>query len=136
MDSENKKILVIDDDRDAVEAIKIVLETKGYQIIPVYNDNEGLQRVAEEKPDLIILDVVMTEVDSGFRLCKKLKENEITKNIPIIILTAINEITGFEFSSERAGCWLPTDDYIDKPVQPGDLIKRVEKLLIPKASGI
>ena len=136
MDSENKKILVIDDDRDAVEAIKIVLKTKGYQIIALYNDTEGLQRVEEEKPDLIILDVVMSEVDSGFQLCKKLKQNEETKHIPIIILTAINEITGFEFSSERAGCWLPTDDYIDKPVQPGDLIKRVEKLLIPKASGI
>ena len=125
------KILLIDDDPDFVEATKTVLEGKSYHVITAYNGDEGLKKVVEEKPDLIILDVVMPGMN-GFEVCKELKENphyHFFSNIPVLLLTVFPrgmEETKIPLS---AGATMEAEDYVQKPVKPDELLSRTEALL-------
>ena len=126
------KILIIDDDPDISEAIKVVLETKNYKVENAGSGEEGLKKVKLDKPDLIILDVMMETGDKGFDVARDLKNNPDYKNIPILMLTAIKEKTGLDFKNEAGDeAWLPVDDYAEKPLRPDQLIAKVEKLLKP-----
>ena len=124
------KILLVDDDPDFVEATKTVLEGK-YQVITAYDGDEGLKKVVEERPDLIILDVIMPEKD-GFAVCKELKQNPhyyFFSKIPVLMLTVFpddREKTGL---SVQEGMTMEAEDYIQKPVSPEELLSRAEKLL-------
>ena len=124
------KILIVDDDADFVEATKAVLESK-YQVITAYNGNEGLEKVVEERPDLIILDVIMPEKD-GFTVCKELKQNphyHFFSKIPVLMLTVFGhgvEQTNIPLS---AGVSTEAEDYVQKPVTPEELLGRAEELL-------
>lgn len=125
-----KKILIIDDDQDIVEAMKVVLESKQYEIATAESGEEGLKKVKLERPDLIILDIMMETGDKGFDVCRELKKDEDNKDIPILMLTAIKERTGFDFKEEaRDKTWLPVDDYVEKPLKPDELVAKVEALL-------
>ena len=125
-----KKILIIDDDPDIVESMKVVLESKHYQVAVAESGAEGLKRVSIEKPDLIILDVMMEKGDTGFEVSRELKKNQNYKSIPILMLTAIKEKTGMGFEKEAGDeAWLPVDDYCDKPLKPELLLSKVENLL-------
>ncbi|MFA5779355.1 MAG: response regulator [Elusimicrobiota bacterium] len=126
---EQPKILIVEDDLDVVEAMKVVLESKKYRVISANDGKEGLEKAKSEKPDLIILDVMMRHETEGFKVTQTLRRNEQTKYIPILMVTAITQKTGFPFSPETDGEFLPVDDYVEKPVQPDDLLLRVEKLL-------
>lgn len=124
------KVLIIDDDPDIVEAMKVVLETKHYNVTLAKSGEEGLKKVKMEKPDLIILDVMMESSDKGFDVARVLKKDQNYKNIPILMLTAIKEKTGLDFKNEAGDRdWLPVDDYCDKPLNPVELISKVETLL-------
>jgi CheY-like chemotaxis protein len=126
----NKKILIIDDDVDFIESTKIVLETKNYKVFSAKDKEEGLEKIEEIIPDLIIMDVMMKKMCDGFDLSRKLKTDEKYKNIPILMLTAIGEKTGFEFSTACGDeAWLPVNDYVEKPLKPEELLARIEKLL-------
>ena len=128
------KILLIDDDPDFVSATKAVLENK-YQVIIAYNGDDGLKKVVDEKPDLIILDVIMPGKD-GFTVCKELKEDPryyFFSKIPVLLLTVFPggmEQTKLPLS---VGMTTEAEDYIQKPFEPDELLKRVEALL--KKSG-
>jgi two-component system alkaline phosphatase synthesis response regulator PhoP len=122
------KILLVDDDRDFVEATKLVLESKPYEVITAYNGNEGLNKAKNEKPDLIILDVIMP-VKDGFNAAEELKKDPELNAIPVIMLTSFADRVGETTLSVSQGLTLDTEDYIDKPVSPQELLKRVEKLL-------
>jgi len=124
-----KKILIIEDDLDIVEAMKVILESKKYHVVSANDGKEGFEKAESEKPDLIITDVMMRHETEGFDVVQNLRRNEQTKYIPILMVTAITRKTGFSFSPETDGEFLPVDDYVAKPVQPEDLLKRVEKLL-------
>lgn len=127
------KILIVEDDLDVVEAMKIVLESKKYYVIFANDGKEGFEKAKSEKPDLIISDVMMRHETEGFDMTQNLRRNEQTKYIPILMVTAITQKTGFPFCPETDGEFLPVDDYVEKPVQPDDLLLRVEKLLkLPK----
>lgn len=127
---EKKKILIVDDDADIVEAIRIVLESKSYKVTSASNGTECAEGLKKDKPDLIILDVMMTRQDEGFDVCRDLKKRPEYKQIPILMFTALKEKTGFDFKKEAGDeGWLPVEDYIDKPIQPDQLLGRVEKLL-------
>jgi len=127
------KILIIDDDPDIVEAMKVVLESRQYQVAVAKNGQEGLKKLNSEKPDLIILDVMMETGDKGFDVAREIKKNEDSKNIPIIMLTAIKEKVGLDFKKEAGDeVWLPVDDYCDKPLKSEELIRKVESLLKKK----
>ena len=122
-----KKILLVDDDADFVEAIKIILENKSYDVSVAHDGKEGLKKVETEKPNLIILDVMMPEMD-GYEVCAKLKADPQYEHIPILLLTAVGEaITTTKYTREM-GMKMEADDYIPKPVELMELVDRVEKL--------
>lgn len=123
------KILLIDDDVDIVEAIKIVIEAKGYQVLTAYEGEDGYKKAETELPDLIILDVVMKTKDQGFQISYKLKHNPRLSSIPILMLTSVGKETGFRFHPETDEEYLPVNDFVEKPIKPKDLLDKVEKLL-------
>jgi len=126
--TEKAKILLIDDDVDFVEATKIVLESKPYEVIVAYEGNEGLRKAREEKPDLIILDVIMP-VKDGFTAAEELKRDTELSKIPVVMLTSYAERGGETSIAASRGLTLEAEDYIDKPVKPEELLARVEKQL-------
>ena len=127
------KVLLIDDDVDFVEATKIVLESKPYEVIVAYEGNEGLRKARGEKPDLIILDIIMPAKD-GFTAAEELKKDPELSKIPVVILTSFAARGGETSIAASRGLTLETEDYIDKPVSPEELLNRVEKHL--KKAGL
>jgi len=132
--SPEAKILVIDDDPDLVEALKIILETGSYRVISAFDGEEGLRRVKEENPDLIILDLLLPKED-GDVLCRELKADPRYANVPILVLTAVAEKMSSKLFPKHRMRSLPADDYVDKPVQPQDLLGRVDRLLVRSKEG-
>jgi len=133
MNKRKAKILIIDDDPDFNDAIMPILESALYDVVTALNPYEGKKKIFSEKPDLILLDIMMDSLFDGFSLCheiKSSKEYKEFKDMPIIFISAVKEKTGsrFSFKGEEQGMIGP-DDYIDKPVKSEDLIARIEKLL-------
>ena len=122
------KILLVDDDVDFVEATKIVLESKPYEVSVAHEGAEALRKAREEKPDLIILDIIMP-VKDGFTAAEEFKKDPELDKIPIIMLTSYSEKGGETSIAASRGLTLEAEDYIDKPVTPEVLLKRVERLL-------
>ena len=128
--SDKQLILVVDDDPDLVESIAMKLESKAYRVAKAYDGEEGWDRIKAEKPDLIILDVMMETHTEGFQMALKLHSPDPTsklasfKDIPILMLTAksqeIDKVLGLE---------LGADDYVTKPFSPRELLARVKALL-------
>jgi len=124
------KILIIDDDPDISEAMRVVLEHRDYDVDNARDSKEGMEKIKGNRPDLIILDVMMTTSQEGFVLSRELKHNEQYKDIPILMLTAVKEKTGLDFKSEAGDeDWLPVEEFLDKPVKPDVLIEKVGELL-------
>jgi CheY-like chemotaxis protein len=132
------KILVVDDDPDIQLAAKLALENGGHTVIQAANGTEGLARVKVDRPDLIILDVMMDSTTEGFQLALKLRSPDPTSEyaafsgIPILMLTAIHSTTPLRFGPDQD--YLPVDDFVDKPIDPDALVKKVEALLHPEKS--
>ena len=122
------RILLIDDDIDFVEATKTILETKLYEVIVAHEGDEGLRKAREENPDLILLDVIMP-VKDGFTAAEQLKKDPQLSKIPVLMLTAFAAMGGQTSIPVSRGYTLETEDYIDKPVSPEELLARVEKHL-------
>ncbi len=127
--SDQGHILVVDDDRDILEAMRIILESGGYSVTTVAETQAALQELAQRRPDLIILDVMMRYQDEGFQLSYQIKNNPDWANIPILMVTAVSRESGFKFSPEADGDFLPVDDFLEKPIQPKVLLERVAALL-------
>jgi CheY-like chemotaxis protein len=128
--AEMTKILLVDDDPVFVEATKIVLESK-YKVIIAYDGDAGLKKAREEKPDLILLDIIMPTKD-GFDVCKQLKEDRNLAKIPVVILTSFAQHRGETNIPVSAGFELEAEGYIDKPVRPDALLKQVAATLKKK----
>ena len=122
------RILLIDDDLDFVEATKTVLESKPYEVIVAYDGDDGLRKAKEKNPDLIILDVIMP-VKDGFATAAQLKKDPELSKIPVLVLTSFAERGGESTVAVSGGLTLETEDYIDKPIRPDELLSRVEKYL-------
>jgi two-component system alkaline phosphatase synthesis response regulator PhoP len=125
--ADKAKILLVDDDPDLITATTIVLKTK-YEVITATEGEEGLLKAREENPDLIIMDVIMP-VKDGFTAAEQLKKDPELSKIPIIMLTSYGERKGETNIPVSKGMMLEAEDYIEKPVQPEVLLKRVEALL-------
>ncbi len=123
-----KKILIVDDDPDLVEAVSMILEAKNYEVSAAYGGIEGLQKAKSENPDLIVLDVMMPDKD-GYAVCKELKADPQLRNIPVLLLTAVVSKIATTRYTQQMGMETEADDYIDKPVEPEVLVKRIETLL-------
>ncbi len=126
--ADNKKILLVDDDPDFVDAVKTVLESADYDVTVAYDGEECLEKVGGVKPDLIVLDVMMPG-KSGYEVCEILKDDEATEDIPVILLTAVASKVSSSKYTHRMGMDTQADDYIAKPVQPAELLKRVQAQL-------
>jgi len=123
------KILLIDDDLDFLKATETVLKSKSnYEVITATDGKIGLQMAKDEKPDLILLDVIMP-VEDGFTAAKKLKSDRQLQDIPVILLTSFSQRVGETNLAVSQGMDLEAEDYIEKPVSPEELLRRVEKLL-------
>ena len=123
-------ILIIDDDPDFVEIAKAILEAKQYEVMFAYSPEEGLAKLEEEMPDVIILDVMMGKGAEGFIFARNLRKDPRFAKIPILMLTSMREQTGFDFPGERIHSkFLPVDDYIEKGVEPQILLEKIERQL-------
>lgn len=128
---EQIKILLIDDDPDVHTVVRRILEPRSYQVVSAYDGTEGLSSVVEERPDLIILDVVMPG-KHGFDVCRELKTDEkyhFFSNIPVLMLTVYPEDRDKIHLSMREGMMMEAEDYLQKPVDPPELLRRIEDLL-------
>jgi len=128
------KILVVDDDPDILEAIRAVLESRSHQVVTARDGEEGLGKLKEERPDLMILDLLMPRMD-GFAVLKELQDPRWSKysNIPVLILTSVKEDASRRRYELETGLELNVDDYVEKPIEPHTLVGRVEKLLEKRA---
>jgi len=124
-----KTILVVDDDPDVVEAARVVLESAGYNVESAGDRQTGVNMARELKPSLIILDVMMSKETDGFHASYELRNDPATASIPILMVSAIGEKMGVDFSPEKDGDYLPVDQFLSKPVEPQELIARVKKLV-------
>ena len=124
-----RTILVIDDDIDLVEIIRVTLENEGYAVIDAQNGERGLARAREEQPDLVLLDVMMGNIDEGFQVAYQLRNDATTREIPILMLTAVGDQTGFDFDPARDQEFLPVDEFLEKPISPRKLVDLVRKHL-------
>jgi len=123
-------ILIIDDDPDITEAMAVVLKNRGYDVRSAQDGSEGMDRLKEARPDLIILDVMMRTSQEGFEFSRELKRNKKFKDIPILMLTGVKQKTGLDFKTSAGDeDWLPVDEFLDKPVKPDVLLAKVEDLL-------
>ena len=131
------KILLIDDDPDFIESSKIVLASSGYEIISALNGEEGLEKIASEKPDLVVLDIMMTTEFEGFEVARKIREDMKLHDLPIIILSSIHEAKKVPYRFAPDDTWLPVDLWLDKPVDPDVLLEKVKTALgdMPQLPG-
>jgi two-component system alkaline phosphatase synthesis response regulator PhoP len=125
-------ILVIDDDRDLVETLRIVLESKKYEVRAAYDGKEGFSRIKEKRPDLIILDVMMATDTEGFDLAFKLQNISEFRDIPILMLTSFQKTMAEEgpgkFQHILGESW-PVSVFMEKPVDPDKLLATIEDIL-------
>ncbi|QDU09453.1 response regulator [Gimesia aquarii] len=119
----NSKVLIADDNHQNCELLDAYLLDEGYETFMAYDGKETIEKVTEIEPDLILLDIMMPKL-SGYEVCAQLKQNEETKDIPILVVTALNEMGDIE-KSVQAGC----DDFLTKPVNRIELTTRVRSLL-------
>src|SRR4030042_4476267 len=132
---EEAKILIVDDDPDIVEALKMTLEAHHYQVYTAANGTEGVRQVKAVTPDLIILDVMMDSCPEGFQVSYQLRnpdpnsEYSPYSKIPILMLTAIVEKKHMKFSTKTDGDFSPVDDFVEKPIRPQVLLEKIKKMV-------
>ncbi len=115
------KILLVDDDVDLVTVMRGALESKAYEVVVAYNGQEGLEKARKEKPDLVVLDILMPVAD-GFIFADQFRKDPSLAKVPVLALTSFSESLGQPFPFE-------VSEYIMKPIKPKDLVARVEEFL-------
>jgi DNA-binding response OmpR family regulator len=122
--STTKRVVCIEDEPEMIDLVKLILTRKGFQVVGAMGGREGLEMIAREKPDIVLLDLMMPDMD-GWEVYQKMKANEATKNTPVIVVTAkaqsIDKVLGLHIAK--------VDDYITKPFGPQELLESVEKVL-------
>jgi len=121
-----KYVLIVDDDPDLVETVGMMLESKGFEIGKAYDGVEGEESIAKRRPDVLVLDVMMPR-KNGYVLCAELKKNKETRDIPVILLTAVGEAVPTTTYSHADGMSTEADDYIPKPVDSEVLVESIER---------
>ena len=127
------KILIADDDEDIRESVQAILESRQYEVVTAADRIEGMDKIKTEKPDLVILDVMMSTWQDGFEMARELKNDPQFKEMPILMMTGVKEQTGMDFKSSAGDpTWCPVEGFLDKPVTPDILITEIERLLSKK----
>jgi two-component system alkaline phosphatase synthesis response regulator PhoP len=120
-----KKILIVDDDVDLVEATRLLLESKGYAVISGHGGADGMELARKEKPDLMLLDVMMKHDSEGFEVARQLKADPATAKLPVIMVTGVRRSKRLPFQFEPDADWLPVKAILEKPVKPESLLKAI-----------
>jgi len=136
--TDKETVLIVDDDVDLVKSLRLILEGGGYAVRTAHDAETGLERVDADRPDLILLDVMMPDSTEGFQFIWRLRQRgeEYFRKVPVIMLTSVVERTGLRFypasegGSYPAGQPVPVQDFIDKPVDPDRLLERVRSALV------
>jgi CheY-like chemotaxis protein len=126
MGMERKTVLITDDDAVFVEALSAVLES-AYDIRTASNGTQALESIEAERPDLIILDVMMDYMSEGFDVARNLRTNSETESIPIIMLTGVDQMYNYRMEVDES--WVPCDRYFEKPIEPEKLLAEVQALI-------
>jgi CheY-like chemotaxis protein len=135
--SKKAQVLIIEDDEDTLEAMKVTLEAQDFRVVTALNPDEGFQQAKKDTPDLIILDVMFGRKQKaiGFDYAVRMKQDSDLASIPILMVTAVNmKYPALGFSPKTDGDYLPVDEFINKPADPVDLVQKVKKLLTLKIS--
>lgn len=122
------RVLLIDDDPDFVEANSIILEASGFEVLVASSGADGLRMVKEEKPDVVILDVMMENTDEGFAVARRIRRR-LQSDVPIIMLTSVAQATGYTFKPEEHPDFFPVDQFLEKPVPPAILVQKIKDSL-------
>ena len=122
--ADKRRILCIEDEPEMIDLIRLILERKGFEVLGAVGGQEGLETVRREKPDLVLLDLMMPDVD-GWEVYRQMKADEEIKDIPVVVVTAkaqsIDKVLGLHIAK--------VDDYVTKPFGPGDLLESVDRVL-------
>jgi len=121
-----KSVLIVDDDDVLVKTVTAVLESR-YTVRTAANGKEALKRVEEQRPDLIVLDVMMDYMSEGFDVARTLRTNPKTKSIPIIMLTGVDQEYNYRMEVDES--WVPCDRYLEKSISPQGLLAEVDALI-------
>lgn len=124
-----KTILIIDDDPDFAAAVRKILVSAGYKVRTAGDARQGMAALEAAPPDLILLDVMMERYDDGFNMCSNIKHDGRFREIPVIIVTAVTEVTGLKFDPETDGEYLEAEALLQKPVTPDVLLRKIGELL-------
>lgn len=131
----SRKVLIIDDDIDVVEAMKIALESVGYEIESAGDSDDGFTRLLEFKPDLLILDVMMTTITEGFNAAWEIRSTDENsrfkdfRDIPILMISAVSSEQKMLFDPKKDEDFLPVNEFVEKPISPKVLIGKVKELI-------
>lgn len=130
MSTLNRRILCIEDETEMIDLIRIILARKGFEVEGATGGEEGLKKIREQKPDLVLLDLMMPDID-GWEVYQQMKAGETTRDIPVVVVTAkaqnIDKVLGLQIAK--------VDDYIAKPFSPEDLLSSVERVLERKKTA-
>lgn len=126
--SPTAKILVVEDNLDETKLIKMALEPEGYEVVTAINGKEAKEKIAAEKPDFIVLDVMMPEMD-GFAFCSWLREKSDYKNIPVVLLTGVGQHIYDTRYPLKGVMESDADEYLEKPIKPEVLLETISRLL-------
>ena len=123
------KILIVDDDEDVQQTHRMVLEADGFEVCSAYNAEEGIEKIQSEKPDLVVLDVLMPRDYEGFEVARKVREDLKLRELPILMLSAVHHVKKVPYRFAPDDVYLPVDFFLDKPVEPKDLVERIREML-------
>lgn len=133
MSQECRKVLLVDDDVDFLEANRVALEARGFQVLTASDSRHGVEVAEQEQPDLVVMDLMMEQLYSGFSAVQALGAHEATRNIPVIMVTAVTTDTGFRVDKDGdKPDWLRVVAFLNKPVDPVALAQKAVDILEQK----
>ncbi len=126
------KVMIIDDDRDMIDSISMILEANDYVVVAKMDTDNLIPAIEAENPDIILLDIVFPEdAQAGFKAARAIAQQETLKNTPVLILSAVNQLSnlGFSFTeSDISNDFMPVSGFIEKPVKPGVLLEKIKSV--------
>lgn len=125
----DKQILVIDDDPDVREALKLILEPQGYEVTLCATGPQGRDAVTKRTPDLILLDVMLSTVSEGFHLAYEFQKDEALARVPIIMISSIGDAVGMDYATELGTEYLPANGFLSKPLKAATVLGAIENAL-------
>lgn len=132
--SDAQTVLIVDDDPDFVESNRDLLEAYGYRVLAAHDGAAGLELARKEKPDIMILDVMMATQTEGFEVARKIPQTPELQGLPVLLVTGVTKDLHLPFGFEPDATWLPVQRVLEKPIAPARLLAEIEKVLGQAAS--